>query len=849
MSASNLVDPLTNKIYDQYIPQGGGVSLTKGQLITANGANVEVPFPTVAPADGSVLSWDSTEAFGLKYIAIPGVTPLDYQELLSANPGNQSTVVPAPTSNNYVLTSDNTLGVASAGMAWKALGGSGVITAKLPLVDSEPVAGTNQLAINFSATVGEIPYGNGTALTGALTNAPTAGQILGVAGGVPTWIPAGGSGTVTATPPLVESAGVGNASNIAINFATKGEIPVGTGAGTGALLPLTATDGYVLTAKNSLTNGMEWASVGSTLATSNFFPITLPLGAVPPNYPISQAGGSNELVLGTPVTLSVTNPAFTQNQIITIQNQTAIDPNPSANTFLMPQIVPSTVKPGYASASYCGEGVKAFDGYWWSCESEGAVSALCYSPLPLTTNSTSTLIAQVATGTQFGGQQIDFCWATEDYIYFSGGFGQVTVVATSTVIPVKNVFKVNKTTGAITPCGAGTVGCIGLDGNVSAGIACPTTDKAQGTYLSNPRSCVMGGSFSNTFGGVTLACRRMVFYTEATDTFSVVGAVAGDGVLDTTVGIYASFVSILFYNDDTNCLYITGQFIGGTIINGVNNSTPNYITGFAWNVIAGPAFSVSVPVGTVGQITSSPVDSPNTYLVQGWIVEKLIDNPVGSAGFWLCFNYYLDASTNKDNCSWVKVSTGGVPSPLNPFLPASSGLPPLQPAPPNNTGSNLPGTLIGPIHYSDDQTAWANIGIQPYSEQPNPDIQLWKCSGGIWSYANVINLFVYDCPLYVPNLSLPTDQAVVCNTGFVSNPPPGTPTTLLQVDLDTEAESVNLYVESPATIVAYDAGARLTTEYAKVAFGNAYSNIQLAVDVTNNRYSLINSLGNVVLIK
>ena len=51
MSASNLVDPLTNKIYDQYIPQGGGVALTKGQLITADGAGTEVPFPTVAPAD------------------------------------------------------------------------------------------------------------------------------------------------------------------------------------------------------------------------------------------------------------------------------------------------------------------------------------------------------------------------------------------------------------------------------------------------------------------------------------------------------------------------------------------------------------------------------------------------------------------------------------------------------------------------------------------------------------------------------------------------------------------------------------------------------------------------------
>jgi hypothetical protein len=383
---------------------------------------------------------------------------------------------------------------------------------------------------------------------------------------------------------------------------------------------------------------------------------------------------------------------------------------------------------------------------------------------------------------------------------------------------------------------------------VEVGIACPTTDKAQGNYLASPKSCVIGGSFSATTGGTPLSCRRIVFYTESSDTFSVVGAVAGDGVLDTPVGIYSSEVTSLFYNDDTNCLYITGQFIGGTIINGVANSTPNYITGFAWNVVAGPTFSVAVPVGTVGQITNSPVDSPMSYFVQGWIVEKLIDNPVGSAGFWLCFAYFLNTSTNKDNCSWVKVSTGGVPAPNDPLLPASTGLAPLQPAPPNNTGSNLPGTLIGPIHYSDDETAWANFGLPAYAEQPNPNIQLWKCSGGIWSYANVTSLFANPTPLYVPNLSLPTDQAVVCNINLFQ-PPPFQITSQLQVDLDTEAESINLYIESPAKVVAYDASARLTTQYSKVAFGNAYSNIQLAVDVSNNRYSLINSLGSVVLIK
>ena len=310
MSASNLVDPLTNKIYDQYIPQGGGVSLTKGQLITADGAGTEVAFPAVAPANGSILSYDSTELFGLKYIAVPGATPLDYQELLSANPANQSTIVPAPPQNNYVLTSDNTLGAGSAGMEWKpATGGGGIIQTKAPLFEDN-TTNPHTIGINFSASVGEIPYGNGTAQLGALTvapniassnqflgtvlgvptwknlggqttailplveivgagdesqlaigfgagqvgqipygngtinegtltNTPSAGQILGINAGVPAWIPAGGSGTVTANLPLVEGA-QGNSSLVSINFSAGiyGEIPYGTGANAlvGALL-------------------------------------------------------------------------------------------------------------------------------------------------------------------------------------------------------------------------------------------------------------------------------------------------------------------------------------------------------------------------------------------------------------------------------------------------------------------------------------------------------------------------------------------------------------------------------------------------------------------------------------
>lgn len=335
MSVGSIINQATGKIYDDLIPQGGGINLEKGQIITAT-ATQEVAFPQVPPADGSILSYDSAEPTGLKYIAVPGALPLDYQELISANAGNNPVVVPAPAHNGYVLTADTDPANAS-GLAWKAVGGSGTLNANAPLIDEE-VANVSTLSINFSASVGEIPYGNGTAKTGALTvapnpassnqflgtvagvptwknmgnssigaiapvieiagagdesligigfsasvgeipygngtlnhgaltNVPTAGQILGMAGtpAVPTWINAGGSGTITATAPLKEFAGGGGASNIAIDFTAKGDLTVGAGVQVGGnpvaglILPVGA-NGAVLTADTDPANqyGMSW---------------------------------------------------------------------------------------------------------------------------------------------------------------------------------------------------------------------------------------------------------------------------------------------------------------------------------------------------------------------------------------------------------------------------------------------------------------------------------------------------------------------------------------------------------------------------------------------------------------
>jgi len=245
MSVSSIIDSSTGKIYDNLIPQGGGVALLKGQLITSDGTT-EQAFPQVAPADGTFLSYNSGQPLGLQYVAIAGVTPLDYQQILSADNANQAHVIPAPAHNGYVLTAD-TDPANITGLAWKAVGGSGTLSANTPLIDEEdPVTHDSKLSINFSASVGEIPYGNGTAKEGALTNVPTAGQILGINNGVPTWINAGGSGTITANPPLYEE-NISGASNIYLGFGGAiGQIPYGNGNAKEGTITNIPTAGQIL---------------------------------------------------------------------------------------------------------------------------------------------------------------------------------------------------------------------------------------------------------------------------------------------------------------------------------------------------------------------------------------------------------------------------------------------------------------------------------------------------------------------------------------------------------------------------------------------------------------------------
>jgi len=263
MSVGSIINPTTGRIYDDLVPQGGGVPLTKGQLITADAGGTEQPFPV--GTNGFVLSCNSAQPLGLEYIQLPagGINFTQEGQLLYAGAG--------PAFADSLLNIGNAgqiLGINAGIPAWQDAGGSGLITANAPLIEEADPAPNSKISINFSAgPAGQIPYGNGTAKTGALTNTPTAGQILGVAGGVPAWINAGGSGTITALAPLTEYA-VGNASNVAIDFTAKGDLVVGAGPQVGGnpvagvVLPVGAND-YVLTANSATASGLEWKASGS----------------------------------------------------------------------------------------------------------------------------------------------------------------------------------------------------------------------------------------------------------------------------------------------------------------------------------------------------------------------------------------------------------------------------------------------------------------------------------------------------------------------------------------------------------------------------------------------------------
>ena len=834
MSVSSIIDQTTGKIYDDLIPQGGGINLAKGQIITAT-ATQEVAFPQAPPADGTVLSYDSNEPTGLRYIPVPGAVPIDYQELISANPANAPTIVPAPTQNNYVLTSDNTLGAGSAGLAWKAIGGSGVIQTNAPLDDSEPVAGTNLLAINFTAVKGELPAGNGTLKTGALVPAPTVDNyVLTSANAEATglkWAPlTGPSGTITAVAPLQDLEPVAGTNELSIAFtAVKGEIPAGNGtAKTGALVPAPATNGYVLTADSSTATGLAWKQGGSPSAQTNFFRLT-----VPASPPFTTSGV--EIELPAPNTVGT----FTDNEQITIMNYEV--PASSANTFRF-QSLP------FMGASYGATGIGVNNQTCWFVENYGGVGCLLLkAQLPLSATSTELVwgtFSNVPASGNTNNPYVSGIVATTDYVYFYGYFDGFNTASGATPVAVLtncgNIVKYEKATGVFSKLGTGGLVYSGNgdNGEICSVCVCPTDDKSLGNYLSNPKTLVLGGSFTQTLGG-GLACPYIAFYNEGTDTFSVVGDQAGDGITAPAPvavgGKPTYYITSLVYNTNTNALLVSMNKVDYSwTIGGVPFVQYNGITSFGWKVAP---VSTAIPLGTSGQILN-----PNGKGIGIGIVFKASANQ-----YWLLIGY-TDAPDV--NCWWKLLDepTG------NPFLAPTSTVPPLQYRGASGTtcdikqqilyGGNAsssenqsPVPFVNPpvegsasrLIWIDDTASSSYVAFYTQGTDTTSAIQQFISSSttaGSWTaLANAQDQFNLNQSL-LPSIvllygsSLGSGQSLVANTSFVGV----------------------LYIPSGITYYAGGGGIAVSN---KVQFGSSYSSIQAVVDLTANTYRVVNTYGNI----
>lgn len=126
--------------------------------------------------------------------------------------------------------------------------------------------GNNPIVGVGTLIAGDLIVGTAVPHIGAVLQQGANGTFLGVNGGALGYQAIGGSGAVSATFPLKEYA-IAPASNIAIDFAAKGDLVVGAGAQVGGnpvaglVLPIGA-DTAVLTADSTATGGaygMKWA--------------------------------------------------------------------------------------------------------------------------------------------------------------------------------------------------------------------------------------------------------------------------------------------------------------------------------------------------------------------------------------------------------------------------------------------------------------------------------------------------------------------------------------------------------------------------------------------------------------
>jgi hypothetical protein len=746
------------------------------------------------------------------------------------------------------------LGVNNGIPTWTDTGGSGLITANAPLfeeADQPPNPPGSKISINFSASVGEIPYGNGTAKVGALTVAPnpaSSNQFLGTTLGVPTWKDIGASGSIVGVAPITEFAGAGNESKIAINFtAVKGEIPAGNGTATqGALVPAPAIDGYVLTATSAEPTGLKWLPGGSPSAQTNFFPLTYPPA---PGTPFVASGF--DVILPPPNTIGT----FTQNEQITIMNYEPTS-NPSGNSFTIAQSSFEDM-----TAFWTGKNTGGLENFaYFTTGTNGApvesAIDLFTTPLPLSGQSVATAIASL----QVGANQLCRCNGiirTAQYLYIYGNFTTVVVLPSTNITNVGGIIRYNMTTGAFSKLGGGVGGISTTIAGVNppdifCATLCPTVDGLFGNYATNPRTMVLGGTF-NIVASNSLSIPYVCFYDEPTDTFSILGDGVGDGITapaQTTVQtIQLKYgITSLLYNPANNALWVAfnNQTFTWTTDGGTQTfAQDNCVGGFIWK--GGAGYSLGIDIGTAGQITNPQ----NLYFANG------IVRSVATGKYWLCIGFTdTVGQPGGFNCWWKDLGTPNqdpLIQPDNTITP-----PPLQVG---SGGADIPNSLqytYGGRTDGSSYVAFMNFQIDP---QPNGTSTLiWDDFAGVgqdtvaqvkgtpetasfggcfafqylrpvgqtgsWTFTSTSENF---CGL---NTSLLPAYCLVFNVE--------SPTFFIQKDLEDQNVGVLLFAGNG---VQYIIPGQPTAIAFSVNFKQQYTSLQLVVDKVADIYRVINLYG------